>query len=541
MSKILVFGSAGKNFKPAIAKAAQINSSPAGPFDALLLLGDAFTHDTPENDIDDLLAGRIEIAFPTYFYSHDHLPVKIRNALESSKNGQICRNLICFGGSGALTTDKGVKIAAVGPGSSIFEIEKLKSQKSVDIFVSAHWPEHITLLSPGATEAVKSVKTDSRITDLVSLLQPRYHFSPGKLFWEREPYRNEGYINLDGGGGERPTKFISLAPLGNPEKSKWFYAFSVSVPYIPLPLPDNATANPYIEGAKLKAAQKPAETRREAIVEDDEDDDEEMIYGSGRRASKRKADDDGDNKFSRRDTKRRGQNSRPQRKPVDASSCFFCLSNPQLAQHFIVSIGEESYVTTAKGPLPKPESKGLACPGHVLIIPLEHQPTVASISDPGTRERLLAEMSKFRARIAEAYAEHGYGAVAFEISRERGIHFHIQVIPVPTEKLDRVEQEFRTAADANGYTIEKHDSKDAESESDGDYFKVYLPDNSSLYVPLSPETRFDLQFGRKVLATVLELPDRVDWRTCAQDEKEEVKDAERFKEVFSKYDFTIEE
>lgn len=536
-----MFGSPGKNLKAAISKAAHISSSPAGPFDALLLLGDAFNSETPESDMDEILDAKIVPSLPTYFYSNDRLPTKIRKALENSKNGKLCKNLTCFGSSGVITTDKGVKIAAAGPGSSIFEIEKLKSQKNVDVLVTAHWPEHITLLSASANEneTVTNTKTDFRISDLSSLLQPRYHFSPGKLFWEREPYRNEGYLNLEGGGGERPTQFISLAPVGNLEKSKWYYAFNISIPYIPLPLPENATANPLIEGARIKATQKPASKEIRNDGEADSDDDEDLIYGVSK--SKRKHVDGDEDRSSRRDSKRRGstrrmQQTRAQRKPVDASTCFFCLSNPQLAQHFIVSIGNESYVTTAKGPLPKSNSSRLGCPGHILIIPLEHQPTIVSIEDQDSRKNVRAEMDKFRGCISKMFADLGYTAIAFEISRHNGIHFHTQVIPVPNELAKGVEEEFKTAAEMNGYTLTLEEVAETE-----DYFKVYLDGGKTLYVPLSPDSRFDLQFGRKVLATILDLPERSDWKKCAQNEEEEVKDAERFKELFSRYDFTLEE
>lgn len=48
-------------------------------------------------------------------------------------------------------------------------------------------------------------------------------------------------------------------------------------------------------------------------------------------------------------------------------SCWFCLSNPQVAKHLIASIGSETYVSLPKGQLPDTE---VGCPvpggGHVL-------------------------------------------------------------------------------------------------------------------------------------------------------------------------------
>src|SRR6202012_6067357 len=71
----------------------------------------------------------------------------------------------------------------------------------------------------------------------------------------------------------------------------------------------------------------------------------------------------------------RHQNRRPRKRqqrqpPPGPDQCFFCLSNPSIATHLITSIGNESYLTTAKGPLPTPKTfPSLGFPGHMLIIP----------------------------------------------------------------------------------------------------------------------------------------------------------------------------
>ena len=52
-------------------------------------------------------------------------------------------------------------------------------------------------------------------------------------------------------------------------------------------------------------------------------------------------------------------------------------------------------------------------------------------------------------------------------------------------------------------------------------------------------TYFDLQFGRKVMARILELQHRVDWRACSQTVEEEKADCKNFKDSFKKYDFTL--
>jgi hypothetical protein len=51
--------------------------------------------------------------------------------------------------------------------------------------------------------------------------------------------------------------------------------------------------------------------------------------------------------------------------------------------------------------------------------------------------------------------------------------------------------------------------------------------------------RFSLQFGRIVLAKLLQLEKRIQWRDCAQSEEEEKKDIEAFKAAFKGVDFTL--
>ncbi|KAK9479784.1 CwfJ C-terminus 1-domain-containing protein-like protein [Lipomyces japonicus] len=531
-SKILVFGSPALDLRNALAKADQINSSAAGPFDALFLLGQVFRSDTSDELIELVLSKKLTPSLPTYFYSSKYIPPQVKKAIAS--NGQLSENLICLQSSGTIVTKKGAKISAISSYASSFELEKLKVQNDVDVLITDHFPLHIDLLSDSAKgkEAILSTKKDMKIGEVATILQPRYHFSPGPVFWEREPFKNEGFLN-NAPAGERYTRFISIAPFANSEKQKWFYAFNITVPFQPTDPPANTTPNPYIEGSKIRAA----EARNDPSSQADEE--EDLIWGTG--IKRKNEDDNQERQFKRKEKPKRGQNQpRPTRQPVDPSTCFFCLANPQLAQHFIVSIGEDSYVTTAKGPLPKSNSNSLDCPAHVIIIPLSHGPTISSIEDEESRIKTRKEMTKYKERISEMLAKHGYSAIALEISRYNGIHFHVQIIPVPSDKLDKVKPEFEKASQINGYKLEEREDSSEIADAEEDFFKVYLPGGKVLYILLSNDMRFDLQFGRKVLANVLGFPDRFDWKKCVQTEQEEVNDAERFKTLFSEFDFTLE-
>ena len=87
----------------------------------------------------------------------------------------------------------------------------------------------------------------------------------------------------------------------------------------------------------------------------------------------------------------------------------------------------------------------------------------------------------------------------------------------------------------------------------GDYFRARIWSSEDattkgeriwerqLVLPLSADFRFDLQFGRRVMAKLLGLEKRLQWRDCLQSDEEEKKDAESFKEAFKRFDFSLED
>ncbi|EDN10101.1 conserved hypothetical protein [Histoplasma mississippiense (nom. inval.)] len=251
--------------------------------------------------------------------------------------------------------------------------------------------------------------------------------------------------------------------------------------------------------------------------------------------------------------------------PPGPSECFFCLSNPNIATHLITSIGSECYLTTAKGPLPTSTTfRSLGFPGHMLIIPLTHAPTFDAMTESDSQTATTKEMQRYRAALHAMLDEKSngeLGAVTWEVSRAKGIHIHWQFLPVPSDLISRglVEAAFRVEAENLNYPkFRKEDSKALEK---GDYFRVMIWESSkntskgekeerttnkvgldtNLILPLSPDFRFDLQFGRRVMAKLLQLEKRMNWKDHLQSQDEEVADAEAFKKAFEKFDFSVQE
>ncbi|EUC66375.1 nucleus protein [Rhizoctonia solani AG-3 Rhs1AP] len=228
-------------------------------------------------------------------------------------------------------------------------------------------------------------------------------------------------------------------------------------------------------------------------------------------------------------------------KEIGPDECWFCLSNPAVTKHLIVSIGSECYVTLPKGQLipTHPSGKAPLVPGggHLLIIPIAHYPTLLS-APPELAISIIAEVEQYKSALRNLFSKHGAAAVMFEVARlsGRGGHAHIQVVPVPLEKADRVEGIFQNNAQREGIKWEQ----DAEAALEGakrgggNYFRVDLPDGRKMISLIRGP--FNLQFGRTTLAELLGLPERADWKACAEDDAQQRTDAAKFKKAFASFD-----
>ncbi len=338
----------------------------------------------------------------------------------------------------------------------------------------------------------------------------------------------------------RITRFISLAPFGNANKQKWLYAFSVNPKQNDgSAAPPGTTASPFLSTIKKRAASATGEFSR---------------FSSSR---------------DHRPAKR------ARRPPPGPEECFFCLSNPALATHLIASIGDESYLTAARGPLPSPDTFGsLQCCSHILIIPLAHSPRLADIPDPEVRSSTIAEMNRYRKALqfmVWARSKGQLGTVTWEVSRGKGVHAHWQFVPVSNDMIGKglVEAAFKVEAENEKYpgfeSIRSEHFTDMDHE--GDCFRLWIsgggPDQGPvenqgssgsetknkearelnekrLVLPIPEDARFNLQFGRQVMAKLLGLENRMNWKDCLQSQTEETEDVEGFKSAFRDYDFSAE-
>ncbi|KAM0332053.1 hypothetical protein ACHAQA_002322 [Verticillium albo-atrum] len=543
--KVLVFGALNGALEPAFTKAATLHSK--NKFDFAIVTGNLFAESDAETAAY-LLNGDITVPIPTYFtVGTTALPSAIIAKIEA--NEEICENLHFLGKRSVTKTTDGVRIVALGgkldpevmggtskeqhlPFHTGHDAKTLKGAGKADILLTTVWPAGVSVGSkiPPSSDNQALVSATQEVAELCDALRPRYHFtaSPAEFFYEREPFF---HLPKEGSDESPVTRFISMAPYGNASKAKAMYAFTLSLGAAALDQPVGTTVSPFAVKAPKR---KPLDDAPYSRFADGHD--------------------------GKRHRGKRGRNRSP---PPGPERCFFCLSNPNLSLHMVATIGDDSYLATAKGPLAMPTTfaeHGINFPGHIIITPMAHTPTIADASAESytatDAQKTFTEMTRFRESLqamVAAKSSHKLGAITWEISRARNIHSHWQFHPIPAELVQKglVEAGFRVEAENSKYpALEARDLPTLESQqATGDFFRLWIwADNgddrikgTSLVMPLpdGPDApRFDLQYPRRVVAKLLGLEDRFVWQDCAQNVDEEKADVAAFRDAFLDWDFT---
>lgn len=557
----VVLGSVNGALKKFFAKLQKLQAKQE--FSFAIIVGDLFSETLDESQAQeelDLLNGSLNVPLPTYFGIGDHsLPARVGDKLEAS--GEVCSNLFFLGRKGILNTSEGVRIAALGGKMvesdssqatsigrydatfTVNDARALNGAHKVDILITNQWPQGVRSGSkhylPDDVDAPSEAQC---ISEICAGLKPRYHFASSAAYYSREPFFHPA--TEDETEVTRVTRFESLAPFNNEKKEKWIYGFQID-PSAPAPtlLPADVTPTPFTINRKRRALPDQGESYRR--------------FGNGNT-----------------DTWRRPKKQR-QSAYAKLENCFFCIGSPALQTHLITSMADESYLTIPRGPLPTPGSNpSLGMPGHALIIPHTHvddNMTIEQRAHLSANE--YAEMQRYRralCRMVGAKANGKLGAVSWEISRSHIRHVHWQFLPVPSDLIRKglVQAGFKVAAENGGLpSFSKYDPSTMVAEK-GDYFRLWIwkpartcrvpgleeqaddaaedenenEDGSeiSMLMPVPASERFDIQFGRKVMAQLLGLGSRADWHNVVQTEVEETADAEAFKKAFEAYDPALE-
>lgn len=546
--KIIVFGvlNSQKDYSDAILKANKINST-RGPFSALILF--VTSVDFCSNFVTPDIQTYILVDRTNVFNKHS-------KALEEKTTLLIHENVTILDTNfGVLKTKQGINLAwfqGADNDVSINEaIESFKKFAPIDIFLSKYYPKDIF-------KGVRDIDEDGKKffychdTEMVTkAITPRYHFvshikdrnNLGKIlknistFCERPPYysspsffSNYQESDLTKKDSFIICRFVSLAPfslLSNLQKSlsRFHYSFVLRLPYT------NDLCS------------------KESIIDKNSD---LFITQSPFINGKRNSPDDDLNFSNKRMRVFKDVNKRIDVQPQD---CFLCLANPDVTTHLIVSISENTYLTLARGPLLTPGGR------HVLIAPLFHVAKLENIKgNLNTNEEILKcnvlnEQKKYVSSLLNTYFSEtvlsSQLVVAFEFSREKNIHIHMQVVALPNGDTNTLKNLFIKSAKNLNYPdfqiLNENNNKDFH-ESDYLSVKIYSKSNFNqkntdpavdMILEITKKfSNFDLQFPRKILAEyITSLEDQnidiSNWKKCVQSQKKEKQDSDAFKILFS--------
>lgn len=450
------------------------------PFDFLLVAGSFVSDDCKEDfsseaHLRPYLDGSEKIPIMTYF-CHKKLDPNL-----------VCDNLICVGPFGLLNID-GLDVAFLwDPLAAQILVQQVRQEgdllkTGIDVFICSTWPENVFQhLGPNEVPQL-TVSGSSDVSESLVRLAPRYAFvpSPGDVFFERRPYKSDkGYA----------TRFLGLAPVGNAAKQKWLFAFKLTKQER-LPEPEGTSANPFV---KAQPEQKQHSIRFE----------EEAAPSSSSREPRQKK--------ARFDSKARGD------------QCWFCLDSPNVEQHLVVSVGNESYMAVAKGAFTA---------NHVLIVPIEHRNSLIQATK-GERAEVERCMRNYRSMLKDS----GMRAFIFERhvpQKYSSPHGHIQALPISADHVKNVESLLQ-----GWKTIDLKDDEEIPWETlekeiaSRPYFWIHA--NDKLLYEIDPQ-KTPPDFGRFIYGNLVGERRRIVWQTCVVSKDAETKMAQDFVKVFKKYE-----
>ncbi|ODV83986.1 hypothetical protein CANARDRAFT_177166 [[Candida] arabinofermentans NRRL YB-2248] len=424
-----------------------------------------------------------------------------------------------LGKCGITKFSNGIKIGYVTgdlQNISADELKKIFEGKLLDILISYQWP---TLIS---SEEKLTLVGNVKLNSLLKFTKPRYWFATGSesgKFFERVPFKWSGEEELE--IKDRVTRFISLGQQGS--KEKWFYAFNLNLD----PSLDHLSVNKFGDMPSL-TIDTPLSLSMGSIIPQQND-------------------------KKRLDPFNKPQISTIKREKLDVnpSTCFFCLSNPKVELHMIISIGEFVYVTIAKGPLPY-KNKQLGFSGHGLIVPINHYPTLRKYRqdeetnvDKVEDTNLFKERLKYQDAIVKMFTQidqQDYDVVFWEISRNGGIHNHTQFLPIKSELSDKFEEVLQGQVEFNNnkYKSDLKYVKITDNDANEELSQVINNEDYMLITSVSTDNKqIDLQFPRRVLSFLLKLPKRLRWDNCKETILQETNQRDAFQETFKPFDFTL--
>lgn len=223
------------------------------------------------------------------------------------------------------------------------------------------------------------------------------------------------------------------------------------------------------------------------------------------------------------------------------ADCWFCLVNPKVEKHMIVTATTEVYIATARGPIN---------PTHVQVLPVKHAPCFAAC--PAELQEVL---EAHVAAIRRMCHENGQECLVWERWIPMGVtaanHMQIQVVPIDQSRASSVHGVLEAVAKKclPGAVLRRINShadvvEHLNDEATMPYIYFELPGENTakgrlterfVYACASGGPRIPVNFGRQVACNLLGCGDKVDWRLCKEDRDAEKQLAVSFREQFRPY------
>ncbi|KAJ9106874.1 hypothetical protein QFC19_003003 [Naganishia cerealis] len=172
--------------------------------------------------------------------------------------------------------------------------------------------------------------------------------------------------------------------------------------------------------------------------------------------------------------------------------------------------------------------------GHCLVIPIHHCNTPYAL-DVEIGQPTIDEIDEVKGKIERLFGEYMAAPVFFELSRQsgRGGHNHVQVVPVPQNRIGELDNFLVGEANKQGFQFEKDGSAAVANLAGRNYFRIDLPGGKKLvHFMRGP---FNVQFGREALAKFLNIPQRADWKQCPLSPAQQKQDVQAFKKLYNSF------
>ncbi|OMJ30338.1 CWF19-like protein 1-like protein [Smittium culicis] len=574
-----------------------------------------------ENSNDDLirlLSNQISIPIPAFIIAGSrNLPSSVSEKVgDLSSGGEICSNLFYLGKSGIYKTFDGVRIAYLSgtetsasesttdnqefPSYNNTDIENITKAagnqnagsnaspelQQVDILISYQWPENVQTNSatPPALPHPPSPSSPS-LSRLCLLLKPRYHFaSSNNVFFEREPFRYDSQIsrsidiNSDHSNIAVFTRFIGLGAFKGPNKSRWFYAMNIT----PLQKllndnsskiqePENTTDCPFDLPRQGNKRHHDSNSEINSYLFDNNS--SHQLNNNQPPTLTKKMPPNGyickicnvpGHYIQDCELKNSNNDNSSKRPKYDVkANCWFCLSNPKIDKNLIAYIGNETYLTMAKGMLiptnslltniadgnslqdsPSADINDPIIPGggHVLIIPIEHvSSTNTQIDSQSNLHAIKTEINNHLVSLNSLFNNYNCSAVSFSLIKpSSNMHIFTQVVPLPLHLVPKVKHAFHDFGMPENLNWSNQEPDQGSLNPNGGYVQVTLhgsDDSSSqpldhIFATFDNMYKFDAQFGRRVLSSLLNIENGADWKSCVLSSDLEYKMTKTFASIY---------